>query len=144
SSEIAEEHIVQVFRNGYLYNERVLRAAQVMVSAGNEYEKGGHMASQAWLEKDFYAILGADKDASASEIKKAYRKLERQDHPDANPGDQAAEQRFKEITEGNTVLSDPEQRQQYDQLRAMGAGARFTGAGPGSQQGGFEDIFSGL
>ena len=102
------------------------------------------MASQDWLEKDFYAILGVDKDASASDIKKAYRKLARKYHPDANPGDEAAEQRFKEITEANTVLSDPEQRQQYDQLRAMGSGARFTGAGPGSQQGGFEDIFSGL
>lgn len=102
------------------------------------------MASQDWLEKDFYAILGVDKDASAEQIKKAYRKLARKYHPDANPGDEAAEQRFKEITEANTVLSDPEQRQQYDQLRAMGSGARFTGAGPGTQQGGFEDIFSGL
>lgn len=102
------------------------------------------MASQDWLEKDFYATLGVSKDASAEEIKKAYRKLARTYHPDANPNDEAAEQRFKEITEANTVLSDPEQRQEYDQLRAMGSGARFTGAGPGRQQGGFEDIFSGL
>lgn len=102
------------------------------------------MASQDWLEKDFYAILGVDKDASADEIKKAYRKLARQHHPDANPGDEAAEQRFKEITEANTVLSDPKQRQEYDQLRAMGSGARFTAPGPGGGQGGFEDIFSGL
>lgn len=102
------------------------------------------MASQDWLDKDFYATLGVAKDASAADIKKAYRKLARQYHPDANPGDEAAEQRFKEITEANTVLSDPEQRQEYDQLRAMGSGARFSGAGPGAQQGGFEDIFSGL
>ncbi|HIY85671.1 MAG TPA: DnaJ domain-containing protein [Candidatus Yaniella excrementavium] len=102
------------------------------------------MASQDWLDKDFYATLGVAKDASADDIKKAYRKLARQYHPDANPGDDAAEQRFKEITEANTVLSDPEQRQEYDQLQAMGSGARFTGAGPGSAQGGFEDIFSGL
>ncbi|WP_022869458.1 DnaJ C-terminal domain-containing protein [Yaniella halotolerans] len=102
------------------------------------------MASQDWLDKDFYATLGVAKDASAADIKKAYRKLARQYHPDANPGDEAAEQRFKEITEANTVLSDPDQRQEYDQLRAMGSGARFTGAGPGAQQGGFEDIFSGL
>src|SRR5699024_5621929 len=122
SSEIAEEHIVQVFRNGDLDIERVLRAAQSMLSAGNEYAKGRHMASQDWLEQDFYAILGVDKDASASDIKKAYRKLARKYHPDANPGDEAAEQRFKEITEANPVLSDPEQRQQYDQLRAMGTG----------------------
>lgn len=102
------------------------------------------MASQDWLDKDFYATLGVAKDASAADIKKAYRKLARQYHPDANQGDDAAEQRFKEITEANTVLSDPEQRQEYDQLRAMGSGARFSGAGPGAQQGGFEDIFSGL
>lgn len=102
------------------------------------------MASQDWLDKDFYATLGVDKDASAADIKKKYRKLARQHHPDANPGDEAAEQRFKEITEANTVLSDPQQRQEYDQLRAMGSGARFSGAGPGAQQGGFEDIFSGL
>lgn len=105
------------------------------------------MASQDWLEKDFYATLGVNKDASAEDIKKAYRKLARKHHPDANPGDDAAEQRFKEITEANTVLSDPEQRQEYDQLRAMGSGARFSGPGPGAQgaqQGGFEDIFSGL
>ena len=101
------------------------------------------MASQDWLEKDFYAILGVDKDASAAEIKKAYRKLARKYHPDANPDDAAAEQRFKEITEANTVLSDPQQRQEYDQLRAMRTGgARFTA--PGGGQGGFEDIFSGL
>lgn len=101
------------------------------------------MASQDWLEKDFYAILGVDKDASDAEIKKAYRKLARKYHPDANPDDATAEQRFKEITEANTVLSDPTQRQEYDQLRAMRTGgARFTA--PGAGQGGFEDIFSGL
>lgn len=101
------------------------------------------MASQDWLEKDFYAILGVDKDASADDIKKAYRKLARKYHPDANPDDATAEKRFKEITEANTVLSDPEQRQEYDQLRAMGSGARFAG-GTGGGQAGFEDIFSGL
>ena len=101
------------------------------------------MASQDWLEKDFYAILGVDKNASDAEIKKAYRKLARKYHPDANPNDAAAEQRFKEITEAHTVLSDPKQRQEYDQLRAMGSGARFAG-GTGGGQAGFEDIFSGL
>ena len=77
-------------------------------------------------------------------MKKAYRKLARQYHPDANPGDAAAEARFKEISEANTVLTDPEQRQEYDQMRAMGAGrARFT-SGHGGQPGGFEDVFGGM
>ncbi len=102
------------------------------------------MASQDWLEKDFYAILGVDKTASADDIKKAYRKLARKHHPDANPNDATAERRFKEITEAHTVLSDPQQRQEYDQLRAMRTGgARFTAPG-GGHGGGFEDIFSGL
>lgn len=103
------------------------------------------MASQDWIEKDFYAILGVSKDADDAEIKKAYRKLARKYHPDTNPGDAAAEQKFKDISEANSVLSDPEQRQQYDAIRAMGSGARFTsGAGAGAQGAGFEDIFSNL
>lgn len=101
------------------------------------------MASQDWFEKDFYAILGVSQDASESEIKKAYRKLARQWHPDQNPGDDAAEKRFKEIGEANAVLSDPEQRQEYDAVRQMArGGARFTAGGPGAGAGGFEDIFS--
>ena len=69
------------------------------------------MAGQDWFEKDFYAVLGVKPEASADEIKKAYRKLARQHHPDANAGDAAAERRFKEIGEAYAVLSDPEQRQ---------------------------------
>lgn len=104
------------------------------------------MASQDWVEKDFYAILGVSKDASDADIKKAYRKLARKYHPDTNPGDSVAEQKFKDISEANTVLSDPEQRQQYDAIRAMGSGARFTSGGPGGPGGGagFEDVFSNL
>ena len=102
------------------------------------------MASQDWFDKDFYAVLGVSKDATPAELKKSYRKLARQYHPDQNPGDAAAEARFKEISEANAVLSDPEQRQEYDQMRAMGAGrARFT-AGGGGQGGGFEDVFGGM
>lgn len=100
------------------------------------------MASQDWFDKDFYAILGVSKDASESDIKKAYRKLARKHHPDQNPGDAEAERKFKEITEANTVLSDPKQRQEYDALRAMGGGARFTA--PGGGAGGFEDVFGDL
>ncbi|WP_018157946.1 DnaJ C-terminal domain-containing protein [Demetria terragena] len=101
------------------------------------------MASQDWFEKDFYAILGVSKDASEGDIKKAYRKLARQWHPDQNPGDEAAEKRFKEIGEANAVLSDAEQRQEYDAVRQMAhGGARFTAGGPGGGAGGFDDIFS--
>ncbi|MFM1995258.1 MAG: hypothetical protein RLZZ610_775 [Actinomycetota bacterium] len=101
------------------------------------------MASQDWLEKDFYKILGVAKDASEADIKKVYRKLARQYHPDSNPGDAKAEAKFKEISEAFSVLSDPEQRKEYDAVRAMGGGARFTAGGPGGA-GGFEDVFSNL
>lgn len=103
------------------------------------------MASQDWFEKDFYAILGVPSDADAKEIKKRYRKLARTLHPDANPGDAVAEQRFKEIGEAYAVLSDAEQRKQYDAVRAMSrGGARFTAGagGPGGGGAGFEDVFS--
>ncbi|GAB3274856.1 DnaJ C-terminal domain-containing protein [Microbacterium lacusdiani] len=98
------------------------------------------MASQDWFEKDFYKVLGVSKDVSAAELKKVYRKLARQYHPDSKPGDTAAEAKFKEISEAYSVLSDPAQREEYDQIRAMGSGARFT-AGGGSA-GGFDDVFS--
>ena len=101
------------------------------------------MASQDWLEKDFYKILGVAKDSSEAEIKKVYRKLARQYHPDSNPGDAKAEAKFKEISEAFSVLSDTEQRKEYDAVRAMGGGARFTAGGPGGG-GGFEDVFSNL
>lgn len=100
------------------------------------------MASQDWFDKDFYATLGVSKDVGDADLKKAYRKLARQYHPDSNPGDAAAEARFKEISEAYSVLSDPEMRDEYDQIRAMGSGARFTAGGRGG--GGFEDIFSGF
>ncbi|MBO0983000.1 DnaJ domain-containing protein [Rathayibacter sp. ZW T2_19] len=96
------------------------------------------MASQDWFEKDFYKVLGVSKDVSAADLKKTYRKLARQFHPDSNPGDARAEARFKEISEAYTVLSDADQRKEYDQIRAMGGGARFTAGG---QPGGFDDVF---
>lgn len=100
------------------------------------------MASQDWFDKDFYAVLGVSKDVSEAELKKVYRKLARQYHPDSNPGDAKAEARFKEISEAHSVLSDPELRREYDQIRAMGSGARFTSGGAGA--GGFEDVFGGM
>ena len=110
------------------------------------------MASQDWFEKDFYKVLGVSKDVTEAELKKVYRKLAREFHPDSNPGNAAAEARFKEISEAYSVLSDKQQRAEYDQVRAMGGGARFTGGQgfPGGGQGfpgggaGFEDVFSNL
>jgi molecular chaperone DnaJ len=101
------------------------------------------VASQDWFDKDFYKVLGVEKGASDAELKKTYRKLARQFHPDSNAGDAKAEARFKEISEAYSVLSDSEQRAEYDQMRAMGSGARFTSGGNGAQ-GGFEDVFGGL
>ncbi|WP_409484649.1 DnaJ C-terminal domain-containing protein [Arsenicicoccus dermatophilus] len=102
------------------------------------------MASQDWFEKDFYATLGVPADAEADAIKREYRKLARTYHPDQNAGDAAAEQKFKEVGEAYSVLSDPEQRQQYDAIRQMAhGGARFA-PGAGGAGGGFEDVFSHL
>ncbi|GAA1173634.1 DnaJ C-terminal domain-containing protein [Ornithinimicrobium humiphilum] len=98
------------------------------------------MVSQDWVDKDFYAILGVPKDVDEATLKKRYRKLAREWHPDSKPGDKAAEQKFKDIGEAYAVLSDPDQRRQYDAVRAMGGGARFTAGGPGGA--GFEDVFS--
>lgn len=99
------------------------------------------MASQDWFDKDFYKVLGVDKSVSAADLKKTYRKLARQYHPDSNPGDAKAEAKFKEISEAYSVLNDPEQREEYNQIRAMGSGARFSAPGAGGG-GGFDDVFS--
>ena len=102
------------------------------------------MASQDWFDKDFYAVLGVSKDVTEADLKKVYRKLARQYHPDSNPGDAKAEAKFKEISEAHSVLSDPELRREYDQIRAMGTGARFSAGGRPGQPGGFEDVFGGM
>ncbi|WP_061961140.1 DnaJ C-terminal domain-containing protein [Demequina flava] len=101
------------------------------------------MSSQDWFTKDFYATLGVSKDASQDEIKKAYRRLARDLHPDRNPGDAASEQRFKSVGEAYGVLSDQEQRKQYDAIRTMGGGGpRFQAGAQGGA--GFEDVFSNM
>jgi molecular chaperone DnaJ len=87
------------------------------------------MAAQT---KDLYALLGVPEKASAADIKKSYRKLAKQHHPDANPNNPEAAERFKEISEAYSVLSDPERRAQYDQMRRLGA---FGGARPGGARG---------
>ncbi|WP_329134580.1 molecular chaperone DnaJ [Streptomyces sp. NBC_01476] len=103
--------------------------------------------SRDLLEKDLYKVLGVPKDATDAEIKKAYRKLAREFHPDANKGDAKAEERFKEISEANDVLSDAKRRKEYDEGRALfGNGGFRPGPGAGGP-GGFNfdlgDLFGG-
>ena len=104
------------------------------------------MTQRDWIEKDFYRELGVAPGASSDEIKKAYRKLARELHPDANPGDAKAETRFKSVSEAYGVLSDEKKRKEYDETRALfaGGGAGFPGGfGSGSSGQGFDvgDIF---
>src|SRR3984885_10831286 len=111
------------------------------------------MATTTNKEKDYYGILGIKKTASAEEIRKAFRKLARKYHPDVNPGDKSAEEKFKQLSEANDVLSDPKKRKIYDQLgfysdnidpaaaeayaRGGGFGAGgFGSPGPGAGAGG--------
>jgi len=88
-----------------------------------------------WFDKDYYQVLGVAKNASAAEVKKAYRKLAQKFHPDANPGNKDAEERFKEISAANDVIGDEEKRKSYDRVREMGASGSWSGApgaaGPG-------------
>src|SRR5690348_2779039 len=122
------------------------------------------MSTRDYIEKDYYKSLGVPKDATEAEIKKAYRKLAREYHPDANKGNAKAEERFKEISEANDVLGDPKKRKEYDEARALfgnggfrpgpGAGGSFNfdlgdlfggqGGAQGSFGGGIGDVFGGL
>lgn len=87
------------------------------------------MSNADWANRDFYKVLGVDKAADAAAIKKAYRKLARENHPDSNPGNAAAEEKFKQVAEAYDVLSDTKKRAEYDEIRTYG-GAPF-GHGPG-------------
>src|SRR5258706_541746 len=105
--------------------------------------------------KDYYATLGVKKNASAEDIRKAFKKLARKHHPDVNPGDKAAEERFKTLSEANEVLSDPKKRKIYDQLGfysdnidpatadAYARGGGSPGAGPSGFSGGYSGGFPG-
>lgn len=103
------------------------------------------MSQKDWVEKDYYKILGVSKSASAADIKKAFRRIARDNHPDQNPDDKTAEARFKEASEANDVLGDPEKRKEYDETRSLfGGGFRFNKPGQaGGQAHGFEDLFRG-
>ncbi len=115
-----------------------------------------------WMEKDYYAELGVAKDADHKTIKKAFRKLAREFHPDNNPGDESAEARFKEINEAYDTIGDEEQRKEYDHAREMGyfvggpagdqqyvrvedllGGGGFGGGQAGDLFGGLQDLFGG-
>ena len=104
------------------------------------------MSQKDWMEKDYYKILGVPKDAKPEQIKKAFRKIARENHPDQHPGDKKAEQRFKEASEAHDVLSDPSKRAEYDEQRSLfgSGGFRFQRPGPGpSASGGMggENVF---
>ena len=101
------------------------------------------MSARDWMDKDFYGELGVSSDASAADIKKAYRKLARELHPDANPGDSKAEARFKSVSEAHGILADPAKRKEYDEARklfASGGGRGFAG-GAGAQDFDLNDLF---
>ena len=95
-------------------------------------------------KRDYYEVLGVDKTADEATIKRAFRQQAKKYHPDLNPGDKDAEEKFKEVNEAYQILSDPQKRQQYDQFGFDGPQAGFGGAGYGDFGGfgGFEDIFS--
>ena len=100
------------------------------------------MSQHDWLEKDFYKTLGVSESVTEKDLTKAYRKLARKYHPDANPNDSSAEDKFKEVSEAYDVLGDAERRKEYDELRKYGArgglgGSPFGGGQGGSPGGGF-------
>src|SRR6476469_11227908 len=108
------------------------------------------MSTKDYIEKDYYKSLGVTKEASVADIKKTYRKLARELHPDKNPGDAKAEARFKEVSEAYDVLSDPAKRKEYDEAKTLFAGGGgnpfggFSGGGtPGGGNFDMSDFFGG-
>lgn len=101
------------------------------------------MSTKDYLEKDYYKVLGVSKTASKDEIKQSYRKLARENHPDANTDDPQAAERFKEISEAYNVLSDEKRRKEYDEARSLFGGGGYTPGGGNTGPGGFDmsDLF---
>ena len=93
------------------------------------------MSTKDYIEKDYYKALGVTKDATAADIKKAYRKLARELHPDKNPGNAEAEAKFKEVSEAYDVLSDDKKRKEYDEARSLFGGGGAYGGFPGGTGG---------
>ncbi len=145
SADVTTTTCENIVTAGYQIGERVVRPARVTVvdpeppavrrrrrvgprpepatyhhhhSSTAHGKGGGRMTNADWANKDFYKVLGVAKDAPADEIKKAYRKLARANHPDSRPGDKAAEERFKAIAEAYDVVGDDEKRKQYDEMRS--------------------------
>lgn len=100
------------------------------------------MSVKDWTDKDYYKVLGVGKDASADEIRKAFRKIARENHPDQHPGDKAAESRFKEASEANSILTDSKKRKEYDEARRFSS-FRFPrgGSSGGGGGGSVDDLF---
>jgi len=98
------------------------------------------VSTKDWIEKDYYKVLGVAKDAKPDDIKKAFRKLARENHPDQNANNPEAEKRFKDISEANSVLSEEKKRTEYDEARSLfgSGGFRFPGGGQGPSM---EDLF---
>lgn len=101
------------------------------------------MSTKDWLEKDYYKILGVSKEAKPADIKKAFRKIARENHPDQHPGDKKAEDRFKAAAEAHDILSDSDKRKEYDEARSLfgGGGFRFPRPGTSGGAGNMDDLF---
>ncbi len=112
--------VAEVLRSGYTWHGRTLRPAMVRTPRLRPGRREAMAAQREWYEKDYYKELGVADTASAKEITKAYRKLARELHPDKNPGNPEAEERFKAVSAAYDVLGDETKRAEYDEVRRLG------------------------